>query len=201
MPRPSRIDEQRRSLLPRVAEAFGELGYRRATTAELARRCKVRENILYRLWKDKREMFLASLESLFRRRRDELEEAVRRSGGRGSRAGKMLGHVARHYGENPLARVIFAGLAETDDPEIRSRLARLYRDFREFLEREIREHRKGSPRGATPDAGASALALLGLGTILNLLVEVGAVPREGREEFFARAFRQLGPLLLEGVRR
>ena len=200
MPRPSRIDEQRARLLPRVAEAFGRLGYRRATTAELARRCKVRENILYRLWKDKREMFLASLNSLFQRRQHELEEAVRRSSGPGSRAHKMLDHVARHYGENSLARVIFAGLAETDDPEIRLHLARLYRDYREFLEREIREHRKGGRRDVTPDVAASALALLGLGTILNVLEEVGAVPPGDRETLFARAFGQLGPLLLEGGR-
>ena len=49
MPRPSKADERRRELLPLVAEAFSELGYRRATTAELAARCGVQENILYRL--------------------------------------------------------------------------------------------------------------------------------------------------------
>lgn len=41
MPRPSRLPEKRRELLPTVARAFAELGYRRATTAELARRCGV----------------------------------------------------------------------------------------------------------------------------------------------------------------
>ena len=46
MPRPNQTLEKRRELLPVIARAFAELGYRRATTAELARRCGVRENIL-----------------------------------------------------------------------------------------------------------------------------------------------------------
>ena len=57
MPRPSRIDEQRKRLLPIVCQVFSELGYYRTTTAELAGQCKVRENILYRLWRDKKAMF------------------------------------------------------------------------------------------------------------------------------------------------
>ena len=201
MARPSRIDEQRRRLLPRVAEAFARLGYRRATTSELARCCKVRENILYRLWEDKKEMFLAAIESLFQRRRDELEEAVRRSRGGTDRAEKMLAYVGRHFGDNPLARVIFAGLAETDDPEIRRCLARMYGNYREFLEREIRDHRRISGSRAPSGVEASALALIGLGTILNVLDELEAIPRKGREAFFARAFRQIGPLLLGEAKR
>lgn len=38
MPRPSRREEQRKELLPILARAFADLGFRRATTAELARR-------------------------------------------------------------------------------------------------------------------------------------------------------------------
>jgi AcrR family transcriptional regulator len=196
MPRPSRIDEQRALLLPRVAEAFGELGYRRATTAELARRCKVRENILYRLWKDKKEMFLASLGSLFERRRSELEGAVRQSKGKGSRAERMLAHVAGHYGDTSLARVILSGLSETDDPEIRRSLASLYGNFRMMLEAEIRAHRNGAKRQTEADVEASALGLMGLGTILNVLDQIGSIPRKSRDRVFARAFKGLGPLLL-----
>jgi AcrR family transcriptional regulator len=181
-----------------VAESFAELGYRRATTAELARRCRVRENILYRLWKDKRDMFLASLDSLFERRRNEMEEAVRRSKPGGSRARKMLAHAAQHFGDDSLARVIFSGLAETGDPEIREALARMYGSYRSFLEKEIRAHRK---RRAEPDVEASALALIGLGTILSVLDEVGAVRGEDRKAFFAKAFQGVGRVLLEGVPR
>jgi AcrR family transcriptional regulator len=49
-------------MLPLVARAFADLGYRRATTAALAKRCGVRENVLYRAWPDKKAMFIASIE-------------------------------------------------------------------------------------------------------------------------------------------
>ncbi|MEK6798788.1 MAG: TetR/AcrR family transcriptional regulator, partial [Planctomycetota bacterium] len=65
MPRPSQANERRKRLLPIVAKAFAELGYRRTTTAKLAKRCKVRENILYRLWRDKKAMFVASIEYVY----------------------------------------------------------------------------------------------------------------------------------------
>ena len=68
VPRPSQIDEQRKRLLPVVCEVFSELGYHRTTTAELARRCGVRENILYRLWQDKKAMFLAAIDDIFESR-------------------------------------------------------------------------------------------------------------------------------------
>ena len=42
-----------------------DLGYRRATTAELARCCVVQENTLYRLWPDKRAMFIAALDFVY----------------------------------------------------------------------------------------------------------------------------------------
>ena len=64
MPRPNRTAERRRELIPVIARAFTELGYRRSTTAELARRCEVQENILYRLWPDKRAMFIAAIEHM-----------------------------------------------------------------------------------------------------------------------------------------
>jgi len=61
MARPSQITEKRREMLPIVARVFAELGYRRTTTAELAQRCGVQENILYRLWPDKKAMFIAAI--------------------------------------------------------------------------------------------------------------------------------------------
>ena len=65
MPRPNRTRQQRQEFLPIIAQAFAQLGYRRTTTAELAARCGVRENILYRLWPDKRAMFVATIEYVY----------------------------------------------------------------------------------------------------------------------------------------
>ena len=68
MPRPNRLDEQRKELLQIVTQVFCELGYRKTTTSILAKRCKVRENILYRLWSDKKNMFLAAINDLFEKK-------------------------------------------------------------------------------------------------------------------------------------
>ena len=62
MANPSKIDDRRRQFTPRVATAFIELGYRGTTTAELAQRCGVRENVLYRIWPTKKAMFLDAVE-------------------------------------------------------------------------------------------------------------------------------------------
>ncbi len=66
MTRPSQTEAQSKRLLPIVCQVFSELGYRRTTTAELAHRCDVRENILYRLWPDRKAMFLAAIDDIFR---------------------------------------------------------------------------------------------------------------------------------------
>lgn len=196
MGRPSRLDEQRRRLLPRIAMAFGELGYRRATTAKLAARCKVKEMILYRLWKDKREMFLRSLETLFDRRREELEQAIRESSVRGSRARKLIAYASQHYDDRGLARAVFAGLAETDDPDIRNALADMYRNYEAYLAGMIREHRARSGSSAKDQARAIALGMMGAVTILNVYGELGIVAPRHRAAFYRSTLSVLGPLFL-----
>ena len=65
MANPSKIQQRRREFTPLVAMAFIELGYRGTTTAQLARRCGVRENVLYRVWPTKKAMFLDAVEYVF----------------------------------------------------------------------------------------------------------------------------------------
>ena len=65
MPRKNLHVEKRDELLPAMAQTFTELGYRRTTTAELSRRCRVQENILYRLWPSKKGMFLAAIDFVY----------------------------------------------------------------------------------------------------------------------------------------
>ncbi len=202
MPRPSQVEEKRRRLLPVIARAFGELGYRRATTAELAERCGVRENVLYRLWSDKREMFLAAIRSLFEKRQGEWEAALEKSGSGSRRAEKLIEFAAQHYGDESLARVIFSGLAETDDAEIREALARLYRQWAEFFELEIQQYRESIHAASGSDTGsdiqASAWSLIGLGTILNIVQELKLVPETRQNEFFATVITQIAPILVLG---
>ncbi len=204
MGRPNQSAARRSELLPRVAATFAEHGYRRTTTALLAERCAVQEVILYRLWADKRSMFLAAIEfvatnaeAIWARQLDTAADDPRTA------AEIVLDYEAEHLGEFGFYRILFAGLSETDDPQITAGLRDAYRRFQAFLRARTTEHRAaragagrrraGSASGR-PDADATAWALLGLGTVVNLARELDLLPPAERAELL----RRVGRLLLAG---
>lgn len=194
MPRPSQTREKRKKLLPIVARAFAELGYRRATTAELAHRCKVRENILYRLWPDKKAMFVASIDYVYVQAANTWREILSETDDSGGDAVRLLEHEAEHYGESGLHRIIFAGLSETDEPEIREALRKMYGRFHRFVRRQLAAHRNSTGGSALPDETVSAWAIIGLGNLANIAHELGLLTDRGRKRMFGEA----GRLLLDG---
>ena len=194
MPRPSQTDEKRKNLLPIVARAFAELGYRRATTAELAQRCKVRENILYRLWPNKKAMFIASIDYVYEQAAGTWRKILRETDDNVDAAVRLLTHEAEHYGESGLHRIIFAGLSETDEPEIRDALRKMYGRFHRFIRDQIRAHRRGGRTNGLPDETVSAWAIVGLGNAANIGRELGLLTGPARK----RMFREAGRLLLDG---
>ena len=195
MPRPNRSAEKREALLPVLAEAFATVGYRKATTAELARRCGVQETILYRLWPDKKGMFLAAIDHVFERSLS-IWDALLEARGKGTGAERILSHEAVHHGEFGLYRVLFTGLDEVDDEEVREHLRTTYRKFQRYVRDRIVEHRaaRGIEDGVDPDA--AAWAILGLGTISSIGREVGLLTTAARRNLLA----EVGRTLLEGSR-
>jgi AcrR family transcriptional regulator len=191
MPRPDRSPERRRELAPLLARAFAELGYRRATTAALAERCGVQEKALFRLWRDKRAMFLAALEQVFA----ESEASWARVAGAGGRstAEQLLAHEAEHHGEARLYRIVFAGLSETDDERIRAALGQLYGRFQRLIRTHVEGHRGGQQRRGEVDPALAAWAIVGLGTVASLGRELELLkPRERARLFSEVAVRLLG---------
>jgi AcrR family transcriptional regulator len=190
VPRPSRLDEKRRELIPVVAAAFAELGYRRASTAELAQRCGVQENILYRLWPDKKAMFIASIDHVY----DRSESAwvgVATARGPGSAAQRLVTYEARQSGQFGHARLVFAGLSELDDPDISKALARMYRRYQAFVREQVQTHRgpKQKNRSTVDD---TAWALIGLGTVALIANELKLLNDKGR----TRLMDHIGQVLL-----
>ena len=184
MPRPSQIDKKRKELLPVIAKAFSELGYHRATTAELARRSGVRENILYRLWHDKKDMFIASIDHVFQ---NSVEVWTRIGRGRGKAFSPeaVLEYESEHLGEFGNYRLVFAGLTETDDPEIREAVARLYKNFHSFIVRRLADG-AGKPRGAAASSPElAAWALIGLGTVFTIGRELKLMDSKTRRRLLA----------------
>jgi AcrR family transcriptional regulator len=191
VPRPSQIDEQRKRLLPIVCQAFSELGYHRATTAELAERCKVRENILYRLWQDKKAMFLAAIDDIFQRRADTWAQLLAERPTAEQAAEAMVAYEAKHQGEFGFYRVVFTALVEADDPDIRKTIAGMYRRFHERLRKLIETNRKRRKSPAGLSADATAWAMIGLATVSNIARELELLRPRQREEMFAQTAKCL----------
>lgn len=192
MPRPSKLAEKRRDLLPSVAAAFAELGYRRTTTAELARRCGVQENILYRLWHDKKAMFIASIGYVFDSSLDIWTRLLAKSEGQRTTAERILAYESKHHGEFGHYRILFAALGETDDAAIRDALADTFQRFQRWVRGHIEAHDR---RIAVPDADVAAWAVVGLGTVANIGRELGLLNETARR----RLFEDVGAALLGGA--
>jgi len=195
VPRPDRSLERRRELAPLLARAFAELGYRRATSAELAARCGVQEKALYRLWPDKRAMFLAALDQVFAESEAVWARLAGDRGGTASTAERLLAHEAEHHGENRLYRIVFAGLSETDDPLVREALASLYGRFQRLIQAQVERHRerhRGRRKGAAAlDAALAAWAIVGLGTVANIGRELELLPARQRARLLGEAGRRM----------
>jgi AcrR family transcriptional regulator len=191
MPRPNQIDEQRKRLLPIVCQVFSELGYQRTTTAELAKRCKVRENILYRLWRNKKAMFLAAIHDIFQRRAEKWSEILAKQGQTGQAADAMIAYEAKHQGEFGFYRVVFTALVEADDPEIGKAITDMYRRFHERICKLIETNRDGGKPVDGLSSDATAWAMIGLATVSNIIRELKLLRPRQREDMFAQTAKYL----------
>ncbi|TDJ71198.1 MAG: TetR/AcrR family transcriptional regulator [Planctomycetota bacterium] len=191
MPRPNKSQERRTELVPILARTFADLGYRRTTTAELAGRCGVRENILYRLWPDKRAMFVAALDFVYEVSEATWDEILAQAEDGTSPAELILDHESTHHGEFGLYRIVFAGLSETDDPEIAKALKRLYGRFQRFIHKQVKAHREGHPEPAATDPALVAWAIVGLGTVANIGRELGLLSASARKRLVGEVGRAL----------
>ncbi len=202
MPRPNQSEQKRKQLLPIIGRVFAKLGYRRTTTAELAKRCRVRENILYRLWPDKKAMFLASIDYVYDLSTAIWQGMLEENNSNSSIAERILDYEARHHGEFGLYRIVFAGLSETDDPQIRRTLKNMFERFHRFIHQQIKAHgesvfsKDGRAKSQRPDEILLAWAVIGLGTVANIGREMKLLTVENRRRLIAH----VGRLLLEGRR-
>lgn len=189
MSRPNQSTEQRKRLLPIVCQTFRDLGYRRTTTAELARRCEVRENILYRLWPDKKAMFLASIDDIFQSRADKWGHILENVLDPQKRVEQLIAFETENQNEFGFYRVIFTALAETDDDEMREALIRMYRQFHKLIVQQIATACEQRPLG--PNANDTAWGLIGLATISNIIVELDLLGPRQRKQMFATVAQSL----------
>jgi AcrR family transcriptional regulator len=186
MPRPSQRTERRQEYLPLLARTFAERGYRGTTTAVLAEACAVRENILYRLWPEKRSMFIAALDYVYALSEATWTELLQHTKCQErSPAELILDYEASHHGEFGLYRIVFAGLSETDDEEIAAALRQLYRRFHHFIVKQVKAH------GCTDQTAERAWGIIGLGTMANIGRELGLLSGPARQRLMGKLGRRL----------
>ena len=194
MGRPSQVDDKRKELIPMVARAFADLSYRRVTTAELASRCGVMENVLYRMWRDKKAMFIASIDWVYERATAAWKEAMAKDAP-GTPAERMLAYESKHIGEFGHMRILFAGLSETDDPEIRQALADMYRKYHAFVLEQVDAHRTIGGKSRTLDHSLAAWAFIGLGTMATIALELDLLGDRTRQGLM----KEIGACLLREI--
>ena len=142
-------------------------------------------------------MFVAAIEYVYRLSADTWQRILSEGNGKGGAALRLLRYEAEHYGESGLHPIIFAGLSETDEPEIREALEKMYGRFHRFIRRQIAAHRGEEGKTSSPDAELCAWAIVGLGNVANISRELGLLTDRRRKRLFA----DVGGLLLEGQNR
>jgi hypothetical protein len=149
----------------------------------------VRENVLYRIWPSKKHMFVASIDFIWEVSLDIWQRLLRDA--KPSHAARLiLEYEAGHYGQTGLYKVIFAGLTETNDPDIAEALRRMYRNFHAFIAARITAARPAK-RGGEPAIDLGAWGVLGIATIANIVLELDLLGGKDRARLFTHAARAL----------
>ena len=168
MPR-MRAQQRRRQLLEVAANLFARLGYRGATTAELAKAAGITEPILYRHFDNKLDLFVTLVDEVGREVIAGLEKALHGVNDAGERLQVLLaGNPATHEKGKGVYRVIFQAMTEAEgDPAIATAIKRHLTKLHRFVADELASlQRAGAIRKDEP---ASGLAWL----IMNVAVGYG----------------------------
>src|SRR6185436_19940779 len=124
-------EERRKDVLDAALEVFAHHGLSGASTDEIARRAGISQPYLFRLFRTKKELFLAAVERCFSETRDTFEQAAE-----GKTGDEALTAMGKAYGElirsNPnRLRAQMQTYAACEDPDVR-RVAR--RGFGELVD-------------------------------------------------------------------
>lgn len=191
---PSAADRRRAELLPVIARVFADHGYAGTTTARLAAATDLRENQLYRLWPSKKAMFLAVLADIAEQQtrwwEDHFEDPrFRQDPAAAARA--VLDDEGRQRGSTGLHRLIFAGLSEAHDPDIRDALHAMYARLHAYIQRVVKQQKAQDPDACIASPALCAWSLIALGSFANIARELDLFPVATQR----RLFNQVGGTL------
>jgi AcrR family transcriptional regulator len=175
-------DQRRDTVVDAAMIEFGLKGLHGASTDDIARRAGISQPYLFRLFRTKRELFLASVERCFRRTEQTFRDAVT-----GDTPEQRLQSMGMAYCElladRPKLMMQLQAYAACDDPDVRDTVRRCY----EHLHREV-----------TDMAGADAeqiRAWFSTGMFLNVMAAMDAPSVNG-----AWIKELMGDLMLEKLK-
>jgi AcrR family transcriptional regulator len=169
--------ERRAALVDAALAIFAEGAYSGATTAEIARRARVSEPILYRHFACKRDLYFACLEESWARLRAAIDEVVAAEDDprEWPLAGAKVVRRLRDRRALPLQIWIQALGKAGDDPEIRRRLRRHLREVHEYFAELLRRAQDAGGLPADRDPDAEAWINLGVGLLRSVEARLGGV--------------------------
>lgn len=187
-------DQRRADLLPVLARVFADHGYAGTTTAKLAAASDLRENQLYRLWPSKKAMFLAVLADIAEQQTRWWEhhfDDPKHRADPAAAARSILDDEGKSRGSTGLHRLIFAGLSEAHDPDIRDALAAMYARLHAYIQRVVKQQKHNDPNACLASPALCAWSLIALGSFANVARELDLFPVATQR----RLFNQLGAAL------
>jgi AcrR family transcriptional regulator len=174
-------NERKAQLLDTAAEVFAKYGYSGTTTAELAKAAGVSEPIIYRHFKNKKELFIALVEQSGADTIALWEKAL-------AEATDPADRLLRLIASNPMVtikgnlryRVIVAAMTEVEEPEVQKSLQQHITTLHAFIAREVRNSQGSAAvsKRFSPELTAWALIQIAIG--YGTLAALG-VPNNGQD--------------------
>jgi AcrR family transcriptional regulator len=162
--------DRRRHLIETAIRLFTEGSYHGTTTAEIARAAGVSEPILYRHFASKRDLYLAGLEHVWAKTREDWERKLAEATDACSAVEAIgKGHVSVRSPKLQLAELWVQALGESaKDAELKRHLRRHMREVHGFVADLIRRGQAQGAIAAERDADSEAWIMLA-GGILGMV--------------------------------
>jgi AcrR family transcriptional regulator len=179
--------DRRAAIVDAALGVFSARTYGGATTAEIARAAGVTEPILYRHFESKRDLFLACVDEVWRRLREEVEAEI---AAEPDPAGWVLAvpraiAALRRKGLAPTQLWLHALTEATDDEEIRRHFRRHLRDAHDYIAGVLRRAQESGAIRADRDVEAEAWIGLGIGLLRSVQDRFGGLLGEEDVEAIA----------------
>jgi TetR/AcrR family transcriptional regulator len=180
-------EQRRAAVLDTACRVFARCSYRGATTAEIAREAGVTEPILYLHFASKQALYLACIETAWRRVRAAWDEAVATEPD--PRA--WIQAMAEAFFEfkeqrSAVAQLWLQALTESgDDPEIRRYLRRHLRDVHAFVAEVVTRCQAAGAIPAERDPRAEAWIFVAVGLLTAVAGRLGGLPANDLERIRA----------------